>query len=126
MIAEAAEKPRAKGYAEIPKDEYFQIVVQYRLTTWGSVEDLDKAHEIGHLFNECPGWTGNGHCDGNDIGSGCLNLFSIVFDPALAARTVIAELQKNDLLDGAVVAARYGEEYHVLHPPDAKGEFSLL
>jgi hypothetical protein len=126
VIAEAAEKPRAKGYAEIPREEQYQIVVQYRLKTWGSVEDLDKAHEIEHLFNECLGWTGNGFCDGNDIGSGSLNIFSIVVDPQLAAQTMIVELQKHDLIDGAVIAARYGEEYRILHPPDFKGKFSLL
>jgi hypothetical protein len=126
IIAEAAEKPRAKGYAEIPGEEKYQVVVQYRLKTWGSVEDLDRAYEIEHLFNECLGWTGNGFCDGNDIGSGCLNIFSIVIDPQLAAETMIAELQKQELLDGAIVAARYDEEYRVLYPPEFKGEFSLL
>jgi hypothetical protein len=125
-IAEAAEKPRAKGYAEIPIDEQFQVVVQYRLKTWGSVEDLDKSHEIERRFNECLGWTGNGFCDGNDIGSGCLNIFSLVVDPQLAVRTMIAELRKLRLLRGAVIAARYGEEYRTLHPADSKEEFSLI
>jgi hypothetical protein len=125
-IAEAAEKPRAKGYAEIPNDEQFQVVVRYRLKTSGSVEDLDKSHEIEHRFNECLGWTGNGFCDGNDIGNGCLNIFSLVVDPQLAVRTMVAELRKLRLLRGAVIAARYGEEYRIIHPPDFKGEFSLL
>jgi hypothetical protein len=126
VIALAAEKPRGKGYAEVPTEEQYQVVVQYRLETWGSVEDLDKAQEIEHLFNECLGWTGNGFCDGNDIGSGCLNIFSVVVDPQLAAQAMIAELHKHELLDGAVVAARFGEEYRVFHPPDFEGEFSLL
>jgi hypothetical protein len=128
QIAEEAEKVRGKGYAEIPREKQYQVVVQYRLQTWGSVEDLDKAHEIEHLFNECLGWTGNGFCDGNDIGSGCLNIFSIVVDAQFAAQTMVAELQKHKLLGGAVIAARYGdeEEYWVLHPSGFKGEFSLL
>lgn len=125
VIAEVAEKPRAKGYAEIPREEQYQVIVQYRLKTWGSVEDLGKAHKIEDLFNECLGWTGNGFCDGNDIGSGCLNIFSIVIDPQLGARTMIAELRKHKLLGGAVVAARYGEEYRIVYPPDFKGPFSL-
>lgn len=126
VIAEAAEKSCAKGYTEIPREQQYQVVVQYRLETWGSDKDLDKAHEIEHLFNECLGWTGNGFCDGNDIGCGCLNIFSIVIDPHLAAHTMIAELQEHQLLNGAVVAVRYGEDYRTLHPPDFKGEFSLL
>jgi hypothetical protein len=126
VIAEAAEKPRAKGYAEIPTEEQHQVVVQYRLETCGSAEDLDKAHEIEHLFNECLGWTGNGLCDGNDIGSGSLNIFSVVVDPDVAAQTMIAELKKHELLEGVVVAVRYGADYRVVHPPDSKGVFSLL
>jgi hypothetical protein len=128
QIAEEVTKARGKGYTEIPGEEQHQVVVQYRLQTWGSVEDLDKAHEIEHLFNQCLGWTGNGFCDGNDIGSGCLNIFSIVADAALAAQTMVAELQQHDLLGGAVIAARYGveEEYRVLYPSDFKGEFSLI
>jgi hypothetical protein len=128
QIAEGVAKARGKGYAEIPREEQYQVVVQYRLQTWGSVEDLDKAHEIEHLFNERLGWTGNGFCDGNDIGSGCLNIFSIVVDAELAVQTMVAELQKHELLDGAVIAARYGdeEEYRVLYPSDFKGEFSLF
>jgi hypothetical protein len=128
VIAEAAEKPRAKGYAEIPREQLYQVVVQYRLQTWSSVEDLDRAHEIEHLFNEGLGWTGNGFCDGNDIGNGCLNIFSVVVGPQLAARTMVAELERHGSLEGAVIAARYGdeEEYRLVHPSDFKGEFSLL
>src|SRR5262245_23924080 len=128
QIAERAEKARGKGYVEIPRQEQYQIVVQYRLQTWGSVEDLRKAHEIEHLFNECLGWTGNGFCDGNDIGSGCLNIFSVVIDAELVVQAMVAELQKHKLLDGAVIASLYGdeEEYRVLYPSDCKDEFSLL
>jgi hypothetical protein len=126
IIIEAAAKPRAKGYTEIPMEEHYQVVVQYRLKTWGSVEDLDKAHKIENVFNECLGWTGNGRCDGNDIGSGCMNIFSIVVHPELATQTMIADLEKHGLLEGAVVANRYGEDYRVVHPPNCQGKFSLL
>jgi hypothetical protein len=129
VIVEVAEKPRAKGYAEIPIEEQHQVVVQYQLKTWGSAKDLDKAHKIEDLFNECLGWTGNGFCDGNDIGSGSMNIFSIVVDPHLAVQTMIAELKRRRLLKGAVIAVRKvegEEEDRVVHPPDFEGEFSLL
>jgi len=124
-IEEAARKPRAKGYAEIPREEQHQVVVQYRLKTWGSPEDLTKGHKIEGLFNECLGWTGNGRCDGNDIGSGTLHLFSIVVDPELGAATLVEELRKNRLLTGAVVAIRESEEYRVVYPARFKGKFLL-
>lgn len=126
IIAEAAQKQRAKGYAEIAPEEHFQVVVQYRLETWGSTEDLGKGHKVELLFNECLGWTGNGRCDGNDIGSGSINIFSLVVDPDLAVETMRGELQKKKLLKGAVIAVRHGEEYRVAYPLRYKGEFSLL
>jgi hypothetical protein len=126
IIAEAVQKQRAKGYAEITPEEHFQVVVQYRLETWGSVDDLGKGHKIEFLFNECLGWTGNGRCDGNDIGSGSMNIFSIVVDHDLAVETMGGELRKKKLLKGAVIAVRHGEEYRVAYPLRYKGEFSLL
>jgi hypothetical protein len=125
FIEALAEKPRAKGYTEIPGDEQHQLVVQYPLKTWGSTKDLQKCHRIEALFNECLGWTGNGRCDGNDIGSGSMNIFSIVVDPELAATTLLEELRKTNLLDDAVLAVRDGNEYRVVHPIGFESEFSL-
>jgi hypothetical protein len=125
-IAEAAKEPRAKGYAEIPRDEQHTVIVQYRLKGWGSPEDLQKGHRIEGLFNECLGWTGNGRCDGNDFGSGTMNIFSIVVDPDLGATTMVDELRKHRFLKGAVVAVREGEEYRVVYPARFKGKFSLF
>ncbi len=126
LIQAVAQKPRAKGYAEIPIEDQYQVVVQYRLKTWGSPEDLDKGHEVEALFNECLGWTGNGRCDGNDIGSGTLNIFSIVVDPDIAAATLVEALRTKRLLKGAVVVAQVGDEYLVHYPSRFKGKFSLL
>lgn len=125
-IAEAAAKPRAKGYAPVSIKDQHQVVVQYRLKTWGSPADLDKGHKIEALFNECLGWTGNGCCDGTDIGSGTLNIFSIVVDAELGAATLVEELRKHRLLKGAVVAAREDEEYRVVYPARYRGTFSLF
>ena len=125
FINALAQKSRDKGYAEIPREEQYQLVVQYPLTTWGSAKDLSKSHKIESLFNECLGWTGNGRCDGNDIGSGTMNIFSIVIDPKIAGATLVEELRRNDLLEGAVVAVREGEGYRVLYPDGFKGDFSL-
>lgn len=123
--AEAA-KPRAGGYAEVPLADHIQIVVQYRLTTWGGPHDLDKGRRIEALFNECLGWTGNGRCDGNDVGSGTLNIFSVVVDAEIGAACLVAELRKHRLLRGAVVAVRMGDEYRVVYPTRRKQPFSLF
>lgn len=124
-IQEAAAKPRAEGYVEIPLEDHHWVVVQYKLETWGSPEDVDKAGRIEKLFNERLGWTGNGKCDGNDIGGGTLNILSVVVDPFLGAAALVDELRKKRLLKGAVVAVREGEVHRVVYPQRFKGEFSL-
>jgi hypothetical protein len=125
FIAGAAKERRAEGYQAIPIEDHHQVVVQYQLKGWGAAKDLDKATKIQSLFDECLGWTGNGHCDGNDIGSGSMNIFSDVVDPELGAKRLVAELRKHRLLDGAVVAIREGDDYRVVHPARFKGEFSV-
>jgi hypothetical protein len=126
FLASLAEEQRKAGFAEIAHDDHHWIVVQYQLETWGSAKNLDKAVKVENLLNECLGWTGNGHCDGNEIGSGEMEVFAVVVDPKLGAETIIAELKKKPrLLAGAVVAIREGEDYRVVHPPGFQGEFRV-
>lgn len=124
-LKQAARKPRAQGYAVIPASKQHQVVVRYRLKTWGAPADLAKGHKLQALFNECLGWTGNGRCDGNDFGSGTLNVFSLVVDADLGAATLVKELRKNRLLKGAVVAIREKADYRVVYPARFQGAFSL-
>jgi hypothetical protein len=127
-IAAHSEKPKKEGYAEIDLEDHAQIVVQYRTETWGNVDDLDKRNRVEGILNECLGWTGNGHCDGGDIGSGSINTFSFVVDPKLAGETIVKALRKEQLLDGAVIAyAKPGEDDHtVVWPKNFRGEFSIV
>jgi hypothetical protein len=126
VIAEAASLPRQKGYTEIPVEEHFQVVVQYRLKTWGSAKDLKRSHKIEDLLNESLGWTGNGHCDGNDIGSGTMNIFSLAVDPKLATEMIVNTLREHSLLDEAVIAVREKDDYQVVYPAGFAGKFSLF
>lgn len=89
---------------------------------------LSSASVMIDLMNECLGWTGNGHCDGGDIGSGTINIFSYVIDPEIAAKTTIECLREENLLEGAIIAIRENieqevEEYLVRWPESFKGEF---
>ena len=69
------------------------------------------------LTNGCLGWTGNGFCDGGDIGSGTINTFNYVINVEFALDTIIKELTENQLLDGVKIAyMNFEEEYIVLYP----------
>jgi hypothetical protein len=127
IIANESTKPRTEGFQELPLDEHATVIVQYKTKGWGSSKDLDKRHKVEDILNECLGWTGNGHCDGGDIGSGSINAFSFVVDPHLAKDAIVAALKKEGLLKGAVIAFRRGDEdYTVLWPDDFEGEFSII
>ncbi len=93
----------------------------------GSAEELEKRHQVENTLNECLGWTGNGHCDGGDIGSYTINAFSWVVDPHIACKTIVDALRDSGLLQGAVIAYRdREEEYEVLWPSDYSEPFSIL
>jgi len=126
-IARESQAPLAEGHKEIPIDDHATLIVQYRTVGWGSPSDLKKRHRVEDILNECLGWTGNGHCDGGDIGSGTINAFCFVVDPHVAASTIVAALKKRRVLNGAVIAYHFGEDPEtVLWPEDYQGEFSTV
>lgn len=127
VLRRESEEPRANGYQEIDIEDHAQIIVQYKTKDeWGDTADLDKRHEVEGILNECLGWTGNGHCDGGDIGSGEINVFSFVVDPTLAKDAIVKALKKNKLLDGAVIAVQKEDGYEVLWPENFEGKFAIL
>jgi len=126
IIAEEAAVPRRDGFRELPEEEQISFVIQYRLDNWGSGEDLKKRHAVEDVMNECLGWTGNGHCDGGDIGSGSINVWCFVVDPKSAAKSTLEWLRKNELVEGAIIAYQKDGDFIVLWPKDFSGKFSPL
>jgi hypothetical protein len=115
---------RLEGYIELSTDDHFQLVVQYRLGSWGESGDLEKRHDVEERLNQCLGWTGNGHCDGGDIGSGTINAYCFVVDPYLARDVIVEDLRRNNFLEGAVIAIDRQDAFEVIWPPDFSGEFN--
>jgi hypothetical protein len=124
LIEQEAKKYRAEGYHELKEGEEVTLLVQYEVNGWGTAEDLEKRHAVENLLNEGLGWTGNGNCDGGDIGSGTMNVCSLVVNPYLASNTIIEELRKNSLLEGAVIAIEREDSFEVLYPENFEKEFS--
>jgi hypothetical protein len=125
-IESESQPRRSEGFREIPFERHIAIVVQYRLDSWGSPEDLGLRHKVEGILNECLGWTGNGFCDGGDIGSGVMNVFSYVVNPDVAIETIRDELSTRKLLGRAVIAVREGEDYRVAWPESYSDEFSIF
>lgn len=118
---------RADGFQEIDMDDHSQVIVQFKTKdAWGDTDDLDRRYELEDLLNECLGWTGNGHCDGGDIGSGTINAYSFVVDPRIAAETIVQTLKDAGKIKGAIVVISTEEDDDVVWPPGFEGEFSII
>src|SRR6266478_7022487 len=87
IILKESASPRFDSFQEIDEENLVRFIVQYPVEGMGAPADVDKAERVENLLNGCLGWTGNGHCDGNDLGSGTLNLFSFVVDPIVAEKS---------------------------------------
>lgn len=124
VIRQEIKARRDEGYAE--REELDVLIIQFRLDNWGNSSDLERRQKIESLMNECLGWTGLGHCDGGDIGSGTINIFCLVVDPYAAVVPIVADLTKHDELSGATIAIQKESDFEVLYPKDFTGNFSIL
>jgi len=117
-VKDQAAQLRKQGYAEIAREALYTLSIRYRLAGWGSPEDLDKRHHIEELMDECLGWTGLGHCDGGDLGSGDMNVCCLVVDPFVALDPVMGSLRQNNYLEGATISVETEGDDLILWPVD--------
>ncbi len=80
---------------------------------------LDRRHHVEALVDELLRRTGNGSCDGGDIGAEHANIFACVRDPAAATEQIVSMLEREGELEGAVVAVDNGEGFRVIWPEDS-------
>ncbi|MCC2668505.1 MAG: hypothetical protein K0Q72_976 [Armatimonadetes bacterium] len=116
----------AEGFAEIPPEEYHQIVVQWRREGWAARQDLAWREEVETILDDALGDAGLGFCDGGTFGGFKVQVFCpvVLWEPAVpVVLTVLRELER---LEGAVVAVRDGADYRVVFPPGHAAAFSIL
>ena len=75
LMRRQAQQKIKDGFYSLKEDDLEEITIRYKLNGFGDENDLDKRHAIQDLMNQVLGWTGNGHCDGGDIGSGEMNIY---------------------------------------------------
>jgi hypothetical protein len=125
IIQQEAKIPRAEGYDTIGSEKLSRLTIQYKISGMGTVDDLDKRHRVENVMNDCLGWTGLGHCDGGDIGSGTMNVFCFIVDTKLALQITVKELKAKGFLEGAVIAGASDAGYRVMWPEHFRGKFSI-
>jgi len=115
----------ADGYKVLDEEELIEFVLQYDYTENQLEEALEKRNQVQEIMDEALGWSGNGHCDDGDIGSGTINIFNFVIDVDKALKTILDELENKQLLDGVKIAYVNDEEDYIQVYP-SEGEFDLL
>jgi predicted DNA-binding WGR domain protein len=116
IIRREAAAVRERGYQEIADEELKQIVIEYHILEMGTTEDLERRYRVENLMNDRLGWTGLGHCDGGDIGSGTMNVFCFVVDSDKGTARIVEELKSHDLLAGARLILLSEEGGQLLFP----------
>jgi hypothetical protein len=69
-----------QGFRPIDNDEHRTLLIEYAVDGMGNARDVEKRHRLEERMNEALGWTGLGACDGGSIGSGSMEVCSIVVD----------------------------------------------
>lgn len=81
------------GYREIPQESLYTLIIEYKIKGFGTARDVKKIHRLQELMNETLGWTGLGHCDGNSIGSGTMEVCCFVVDFELGKQVISESLK---------------------------------
>jgi hypothetical protein len=114
-----------KGYKIYGSESYLQIIVQADTLYWGDTNDADKLAYMEDVISQALQITGNGKCTGSDIAHR-VNVFAVVFDADIAAKTILKTLRDNNLDIPVVIAVEKGSDITVLYPENFQGEFSLI
>lgn len=124
LVEQLCQEKVTSGFVEMTSEMQSELALQYRIDGFGSPQDLDKRNEIIELLDEILVWTGNGNCDGGDIGSGTMNVFCFVSDVPSATQTILGKLEEYGYQAGVTIAVRNADdEYVVVYPED--GEYLI-
>ncbi|MCJ8015210.1 WGR domain-containing protein [Paenibacillus sp. KQZ6P-2] len=127
VMEKLAKEKVNNGFEFLDEDKLIQLVVQYSYEEGEMEATLNKRHFVEDLMNECLGWTGNGSCDGGDIGSGTANIINYVINVDEALRAIIEVLTNNNLLENVKIAyLNEDEEFISLYPEGASFDIMQL
>ncbi len=84
----------------------YGIVIQFLVMGFGDDEDFERRVQIEGLIGEVLEADNNGGCTGGDGGSGTMNAFFTVNDPARAKESVLSALRQAGHLDEGLVVVQ--------------------
>lgn len=113
-----------QGYEYVKEESYTKMVVQYRYEDESQFEAAEKKTLwVEDLLDEVLYLTGNGKLYGSEVGDGAGTTFCLVIDLDLALNTVLEELSKNQVIEGAEIAYENKEGNYIgIYPEGIKFE----
>ncbi|MGI1807073.1 DUF2716 domain-containing protein [Exiguobacterium sp. TDN 0502] len=108
-----------QGYRELNETDYTELVVQFSYEKGQEETALERRHMMEEVINDCLLHTGNGYCEGGDIGSGTTNIFYHVLDVEAAIALIFEEMKARNVQDEPKIAVQEGAAYTVRYPQGA-------
>ncbi len=122
QILQLVEGLERQGYRELQETDYTELVVQFRYDAGQDEEALERRHMMEEMIDEGLLHTGNGSCEGGDIGSGTMNIYYHVVDVEAAVALIFEGMKEHDVRGVPKIAVQSAESYIVLYPPGATFE----
>ncbi|MGN7854066.1 DUF2716 domain-containing protein [Exiguobacterium acetylicum] len=119
QILQLVEEFERQGYREVNETDYTELVVQFPYDEGQAEAALERRHMMEEVINDCLLHTGNGYCEGGDIGSGTTNIFYRVLDVEAAITLIFEEMKVRDVQDEPKIAVQEGAAYTVRSPQGA-------
>lgn len=94
-----------EGFDCFESDDYTNVIIRLALSIegFGTEEDLEKKNQIEDILGASLHLTGNGGCEGSEIGNGEMLIYCYVIDKEKAIETINLELKKDHFLEGAEI-----------------------
>ncbi len=116
----------ANGFRELPDDALVHLQIQWQVHGWGNTSDLDFRHQAEDDLDACLKWTGNGSCDGGDIGSGTINVFCFVVVVPAAIQSILGALEAAERPAPHNIAVETSDQFVIAWPPELVGSEPAL
>lgn len=122
QILQIVKELERQGYRELNETDYTKLIVQFPYDGGQEVAAIERRHMMEEVIHDGLLHTGNGYCEGGDIGSGTTNIFYYVLDIEAAVALIFEEMKIRDVQGKPKIAIQEGETYTVLYPERARFE----
>jgi hypothetical protein len=121
VMRSLAKEKAYQGYEYIDEEALIKVFVQYRSKDEEQFEVMEeKSLFVEDLLDDALFSTGNGSCDGSEIGDDGGTNFCRVINIEIAFQTILKELSTHNLLDDVEIALiNEDDEYVSLYPEGA-------